>query len=64
VEDKQELVRVRLKDFINNTGTTQTFICKRLIIPKSILSLYINKKKELQTAHLYDLDVWLKNRGF
>lgn len=61
---EQNELRERLKQFIKNTGTTQSFVCRKLKIPNSVLSLFINKDKQLYTAHSIDLNIFLKSRGY
>ncbi|OQB13750.1 MAG: hypothetical protein BWY15_01599 [Firmicutes bacterium ADurb.Bin193] len=60
----QELVRRRLIKFLNEKGVSQTFICKHIKLPNSILTVFKQGKKDLYTDHLNKLDEFLRKESY
>ncbi len=56
----QTLVRDKLKNMIEETGTTQAFLCRKFGIPAPILSLFLKGKKELFPEHLEAINTYME----
>lgn len=61
---EQETVRQNLINYLNNTGTKARVISDRLDIPASILSLFKNGKKSLNSESLFMLRNYLQFANF
>jgi len=61
---EQMIVNQRLRQYIEETGIKQIYICKATGLPNSILSEFKNNKKKLWWESLMKLDEYLKSKGY
>ena len=62
MELNQNEVRDKVHKFIVETGTTQAFICDKVIIPRSTMSLFLKGKKDLWIPHLMKVNDYIDER--
>lgn len=55
----QENVREKVKQVIQNKGITQSFLCRKIGIPTSVMSQFVHGKKELYPVHLEALNTYM-----
>lgn len=55
----QETVREKVKNIIKNKGVSQAFLCEGIDLPNSVMSQFLNCKKELWQEHLEALNAFI-----
>lgn len=55
----QDTVRNKVNDIIQTKGITQSFLCRKIGIPTSVMSQFVNGKKDLYPEHLEALNNYI-----
>lgn len=56
----QENVREKIKQIIQDKGIMQSFLCRKIGIPASVMSQFVHGKKELYPEHLEALNNYME----
>jgi hypothetical protein len=57
--DRQKDLAVKLKKYIKSNGLKQVFVAEQVNLCPSLLSRFLNQKKELWTESLDRIEQWL-----
>jgi hypothetical protein len=57
-------VRIRFRNYLENSGVKQTYVAKNTCLPTDLLSRFKNEKRDLFLLDLQKLDEFLLSKGF